>query len=471
MTTTTEEHPPATPDYELPVDEVLKRYHTTSDGLDAATAATELTRQGTNALKVTRAEPLWRRYLAQYTDPMILMLLASAVISAYLGDWRTATVLVVLVLFNTSIGFAQEYRAERTMEALQQLVEPQAQVRRNGRLTEVASATLVQGDVIRLAEGDFVPADARLIEVTEFATNDFALTGESAPSRKFVHAIDGVVPMANRHNLAYMGTTVATGEAYGVVIATGMHTELGRIADLSQSTSRDLSPLQREIRHIATVVTYTVFGLALILLLVALASHLDFKDSLLFAVGFASALIPQGLPAEVNTALAQAASKLARANALVKRLSAVESLGATQVICTDKTGTLTKNQMTVVGAVIGGVTLEVTGTGYQPEGHVLRDGKPLTDAETQQAAAFFRIGRLASTAKVLPPDQHSSSWYCLGDPTEGAVIVAALKCASPGTDPEQVREVAFDSGRKRMSSLRRTGTGVTVFVKGLPRAS
>ena len=406
---------------------------------------------------------------------MILLLLASGAVAAYLGDIGTAVVLAVLVLFNTVIGFFQEYRAERIMQALEGLVQPMAEVYRDGTLTEIESRDLVIGDVVRLSEGDSVPADVRLIELTTFATNDFALTGESNPTRKFTHAIKGAVPVANRHNLAFMGTTVAIGEAYGVVVATGMATELGRIANLSMSTPHTPSPLQLELRHIATYVTYTVAILSSILLLVAIKINLPFKEALLFAVGFASSLIPQGLPAEVNTSLAQAAGKLSRAKALVKKLSAVETLGATQVICTDKTGTLTKNEMTVVSAWIGGIPYSLSGTGYEPKGEILYEDKPLVGSRQNTAKSFFRIGLMASNAKIVAPDATNGNWRCLGDPTEGALVVAAAKAGVSLENDEakahEIRELPFDSGRKRMTSLRQYSTGVvTAFVKGAPEA-
>lgn len=464
--------PPATPgdaaSYLQTVEQTLERYQTTTTGLSSDSARQRLARDGGNVLELKgRTSPV-RVYLSQFADWMIGLLVISAAIAARLGDPRTAVVLIALVLFNTMIGFVQEYRAERTMEALQGLVRPLAQVYRDGKLTEIASAELVVGDVIRLAEGDKVPADARLIELSSFATNDFALTGESQPTRKFTHPISSEVPVANRQNLAFMGTTVATGEALAVVIATGMRTELGRIATLSQSTDRELSPLQREIRHIATLVSYGVVVLGVILLIIALAAHLPFKEALLFAVGFASALIPQGMPAEVNTSLAQASGKLAKANALVKRLSAVESLGATQVICTDKTGTLTQNQMTVVSAWIDAQEFTLTGTGYAPEGSVLRDGRPLEASQAQQVRDFLRIGVLASDARILPPDEHSPVWYCLGDPTEGALLVAATKAGLGTQDVPEVREFPFDAARKRMTSVRREEAGLVAYVKGAP---
>jgi P-type Ca2+ transporter type 2C len=461
------------PEYQLTAEETLKRYVSTPTGLAGKEALARFDRDGPNALVALKTDSWLRKYLRQYQDWMILLLVASGGIAAYLGDMRTAIVLGALVLFNTAIGFFQEYRAEKTMQALEKLVQPMAEVYRDGKLTELESRDLVVGDVVRMSEGDSVPADVRLIDLTTFSTNDFALTGESSPAHKFLHAIGGVVPVANRHNLAFMGTTVAIGEAYGVVIATGMNTELGRIANLSQSAPHGESPLQRELRHIATYVTYAVAILSLALLFVAMQIDLPFKDALLFAVGFASSLVPQGLPAEVNTSLAQAAGKLSRARALVKKLSAVETLGSTQIICTDKTGTLTKNEMTVVSAVVGGVEYTVEGTGYEPKGRVLRDDRDVTSEKNIQD--FFKIGLYASNAKVVAPDSTSSKWYCLGDPTEGALVTVAAKVGLSPDDvsakAHEIRELPFDSSRKRMTSLRQFSTGrVTAFVKGAPEA-
>lgn len=461
------------PAYQLTPDETLKQFTSSPTGLATSTARDRFEANGPNALVALKTESWLRKYVRQFQDWMILLLLASGSIAAYLGDAQTAIVLAALVLFNTAIGFFQEYRAEKTMQALEKLVQPMAEVYRDDRLTEVESRDLVVGDVVRMSEGDSVPADVRLIELTTFSTNDFALTGESSPAHKFLHAIGGEVPVANRHNLAFMGTTVAIGEAYGVVIATGMDTELGRIANLSQSAPRSESPLQRELRHIATYVTYAVAILSLALLFVAMQIDLPFKDALLFAVGFASSLVPQGLPAEVNTSLAQAAGKLSRARALVKKLSAVETLGSTQIICTDKTGTLTKNEMTVVSAVIGGNEYTVEGTGYEPKGQILRSGKALDPSDIQNVKAFFKTGLYASNAKVVAPDATSSKWYCLGDPTEGALVTVAAKVGLSPDDAKahEIRELPFDSNRKRMTSLRQLAAGrVEAFVKGAPEA-
>jgi Ca2+-transporting ATPase len=405
---------------------------------------------------------------------MIVLLCASGVISFYLGDQRTGIVLFALVLFNTVIGFSQEYKAERIMESLVRLVVPEAKVVRSGKLESIRSTEIVPGDIVYIEEGDSVPADLRIIEEMELATNDFALTGESNPSRKFTHAIEKEVPIGDRHNLTYMGTTVATGHGYGIVVGTGMHTELGRIANLSQSTGPDISPLQKEMNNIAKHVTQGTMVLCAILLPIAIQANLGIKEAFLFAIGIASSIIPQGLPAEINTTLAQAANKLARARALVKKLSAVESLGATSIICTDKTGTLTKNQMTVQQFIIGTKTYQVSGVGYQAAGEVLSDGKPLPKEQLQELELFFSTGVFASNASVDAPDAQHADWYAIGDPTEAALITLAQKA---GLEPltlerqyPELKEFPFDSARKRMSSIRAWGDGKNtyVFAKGAP---
>lgn len=457
--------------------QVLKQLGSASTGLSTAEAQKRQEQYGLNQLQPLHQESMVVKFLRQFKDLMILLLVASAALSFYLGDSRTGIVLATLVLFNVTIGFFQEFKAERLMQSLEKLVVPTAKVFRDNHLEEIASTELVPGDVVYLEAGDSVAADLRVIDEAELTTNDFALTGESNPSRKFTHAISGDVELANRHNLVFMGTTVATGNMHGVVIGTGMQTELGRIANLSQETRASLSPLQREMNHTATRVTQGTVILCAILLIIAIQADLAFKDALLFAIAIAASLIPQGLPAEINTSLAQAANRLAQARALVKKLSAVESLGATSVICTDKTGTLTKNEMTVEQVLIGKTTYTVSGSGYEAKGQILGpDHKPLTSPALKNLELFFTTGVFASNAQIGPPDHEHTTWYCLGDPTEGALITLARKA---GFDPDKLdaqypehKEFSFDSARKRMSSIRAWGDGkrLYVFVKGAPES-
>ncbi len=463
------------PAYLVETIELLTQLESSDKGLATTTAHERLEHYGPNRLEAVHKESLLHRYLRQFKDLMILLLLASAVITLILGDQRTTVVLVALVLFNTIIGFTQEFKAEKLMESLERLVVSSARVVRDGgKTSEVATTDLVPGDIVYVEAGDSVPADLRIIQETELQTNDFALTGESSPSRKFTHAISGEVSLGDRHNLVFMGTTVASGEGYGVVIGTGMQTELGRIASLSAGTTTDVSPLQREMNNIAARVTQGTVVLCLAVLPIAIHANLGLKSALLFAIGIASSIIPQGLPAEINTALAQAANKLARAQALVKKLSAVETLGATNIILTDKTGTLTKNQMTVEQFMIGKDIYQVSGSGYKAKGSITKNSSVVASGKLQALYLFFTTGVFASNARISPPDSQHPVWYCIGDPTEGSLIVLANKA---GLNPEaletsspELKEFAFDSARKRMSSVRVYGDGKQhyVFVKGAP---
>ncbi len=460
--------------YRLTEDEVLERFDTRREGLTAAEVPLHRARYGDNVIVQVHAESLFLRFLRQFKDWIIILLLICAAITAYLGDALTSGVLLLLVLVNTSIGFFQEYRSGKTMEALQHLSQSLSQVQRDGRLVELDSTELVVGDVVRLTEGAAVPADIRLVQASAFATNEFALTGESDPTRKYSHAILTEVMVAERHNTAHAGTTVATGEAIGVVIATGIHTELGRIAQLAQSAPAGTSPLQREMERLGKVITYAAVVLSLALLVVAVWADLPIREAVLFAVGFASAVIPQGLPAEVNTALADAAAALAKRKALVKRLSAVETLGSTLVICTDKTGTLTKNEMTVTELVVAGREYVVGGIGYDPAGSI-DPVEPAPDRGDDALVEFLRSGVLASNARLLAPDDTHPGWHILGDPTEGALLTVAAKggvdLLRERTAERKAREFPFDSARKLMTAIRERSDGTLIaYVKGAPES-
>lgn len=462
--------------YRLTPDEVLEQLRARPEGLSDAEAAERLELLGGNQLH--RAHKTWIGFifLRQFKNMLVLLLLVSSALSGiFLHDDKTAIILLFIALINASVGFFQEHKAETLMDSLQKLVVPKAKVLRGGNLQEVPSTDVVLGDIIYIEEGDSVPADLRVLDEAELSTNDFALTGESNPTRKFVHAMQGDVPLASRHNLLFMGTTVALGHGHGVVVGTGMHTELGRIANLSQSTKADASPLQKEMNHLAARLTQGTVILAIILTIIALNIHLGVRESLLFAIGIAAAMIPNGLVAEVSITLAQTAGRMAKARALVKKLSAVETLGATNIIATDKTGTLTKNEMTVQSLLIGKTAYGTTGTGYETNGQIVdAKGKPLGKQALADIELFFRTGAMASNARVNPPDDEHQTWYCLGDPTEGAIITLSRKA---GVDPAaldetypEIKEFQFDSARKRMSSVRKYGGKLYLFVKGAPES-
>ncbi|HET9098430.1 MAG TPA: cation-transporting P-type ATPase [Candidatus Saccharimonadales bacterium] len=461
--------------YRLSPQEVLRQLNTSTDGLSDIEAKDRIERLGGNELVKIKHENPFITLLRQFRNLLVIMLLVSSAFSLYLHDAKTAVILLLIGVMNAGVGFVQEYKAEGIVKSLERLVVPKAKVMRSGKLEEINSTELVLGDIIYIEEGDSVPADVRVLDETELSTNDFALTGESNPSRKFVHAISADVPLGNRHNLLFMGTTVATGNGHGIVIGTGMQSELGRIAGLSQATTAEASPLQKEMNHLATRIAQGTVILAVILTIIALRSHLSLHDAILFGIGIGAAMIPNGLVAEVNITLSQAAGRLAKSKALVKKLSAVETLGATNFILTDKTGTLTKNEMTVTHFIVGRDMYKVNGTGYQANGHICdKFGEPLTKAKLKELDLFFTTAVLASNAKVDPPDNEHADWYVVGDPTEGALITMSRKA---GVDTEklqsglpELKEFQFDSARKLMSSIRKRNGQTIVFTKGAPES-
>ncbi len=461
--------------YRQPVDDVLAELKTTRQGLTEAEAAKRLQLHGFNRLQVTKHEAALTTLLRQFKNLLVLMLLLSAGFALYLHDIKTAVILFLIATLNTAVGYFQEHKAETLMKGLERLLVPQAKVLRSGHLAPIDSTELVAGDVVYIESGDSVPADLRIIEEEELASNDFALTGESNPSRKFVHAISASVPLGNRHNLLFMGTTIASGTGYGVVIGTGMQSELGRIASLSQATHTEPSPLQKEMSHLSKRIAQGTAVLAVLLTLIALHAHLGLHDSILFGIGIGAAMIPTALIAEVNITLAQTAGRLAKAKALVKKLAAVETLGATNYILTDKTGTLTKNEMTVEAALIGRTLYKTTGSGYEANGQLVSGrGVTVGAKKLKELELFFATGVFASNAKVNAPDDDHSGWYVVGDPTEGALITLARKA---GLDPDvwdasnpELKEFQFDSARKLLSSVRQRDGQLMVFVKGAPES-
>jgi len=463
------------PFYRLSVDDTLAELRTSDQGLSKAEAAERLRHIGPNQLEQTKRTPAWRVFARQLKNLLVIVLLASSALSVYLQDGRTATILALIACINAAVGFFQEYKAESLLASLQHLIVPHAKALRAGKVREITSGELVPGDVIYIEAGDSVPADARVLKEDELATNDFALTGESQPTRKFKHAMESDVTIAARHNMLYMGTTVALGNGYAVVVSTGMHTELGRIANLSASTHTDTSPLQREMNNLAVRLTQGTLILAALLTIIELQADIGVKTAVLFGVSIAAAMIPEGLVAEVSITLAQTASRMARARALVKKLSAVETLGATNIIATDKTGTLTKNEMTVTRVIIGRDEYSISGTGYEMNGAVCSDkGKPIGGQALKDLHLFFETGALASNALVNPPDDEHADWYVVGDPTEGALITLARKAGLEPTTlndrfPEH-KEYAFDSARKRMTSVREVDGRLYAFVKGAPES-
>lgn len=434
---------------------------------------------GPNVLQETGSRPVYRVFLHQFNDLLIGLLFVAAALSYYLDDQRGTAVLIAIILVNAVIGFYQEYKAERLLEGLKKLILSRTRVIRDGVRSQAEERDLVPGDIVFLEAGDAVPADIRLIESHEFATNDFTLTGESVPQEKDAALVlDRVAPLSDQDCLAFLGTTVARGSATGIVFASGMSTAIGDIAKIGQTITRDRSPLQLEIDTLARTLT-KIAGVIVIALfetniLLRADSFPDVQSlinaSLLFAIGVAAACVPQGLPAQITVALSLGIGRLAREAAVVKRLSAVETLGSTTVICSDKTGTITTNEMTIVRGWANGRAFEVTGQGYDPEGTILEDGAAVPADEIEEIKQFFQHGLLASNGRTHPPDDQHAGWYAMGDPTEAAFMPFAIKA---GLDPEErlagfplLQELPFDSRRKRMTMLRTHKGQVIGYMKG-----
>ncbi len=461
--------------YRLSVADTLANLKSQAEGLKIEDAAQRLTFYGKNELISIQKEPTILKFLKQFKDLMVIILIVAGSLSFFLREYRDAIIMFVIVLINASIGFIQEYKAEKVMDSLKSLVKAKAVVIRNGQEIEVNGSELVPGDIVQLEEGQSVPADLRIIKENTLGTNDFSLTGESNPTRKFIHEINGDCALGDRNNMVFMGTTVAVGNGLGIVTATGMQTEIGRIANLSQQTVEELSPLQKELNHLAKNLTLIIIIVAGSLFIFGLLLKFSLKEAFLFALGISAACVPEGLPAQVSVALSLAAGRLAKQNAIVKKLSAIETLGSTHIICTDKTGTLTKNEMTVQKIMIGLRSLEVSGIGYENNGKVLDEqGNPLSEKELKDYQLFFENGVFASNARVNPPDSEHNNWYAIGDPTEAALMTlankAGLDAAKMDESFTELHEFTFDSVRKRMSSLRQMNGHVGIYVKGSPQS-
>jgi Ca2+-transporting ATPase len=461
--------------YQFNVEKTLKNLDSRKEGLTPLEVEDRLKLYGKNKLAAIDKESLILKFLSQFKDLMAIILIIAGLLSLYMHSYRDTIIMFSIVIINAIISFVQEYKAERVMDSLKSLVIAKAKVIRYGKEIEIDGESLVPGDIVVLEEGDAVPADIRIIEENTLSANDFSLTGESDPTRKFLHPIEGVTELGSRNNMAFMGTTIATGNGLGVVTSTGMQTELGRIANLSQQTVTELSPLQKEFNDLAKKISYMTLAVAAALFILGIFLHLSLRESFLFALGIAAACVPEGLPAQASVALSLAAGRLAQKKAVIKKLSAVETLGSTHIICTDKTGTLTTNEMTVQKFLIGQQTFDVEGIGYEPKGDInYENGKQISKEDIKKYRLFFENGVFASNAKVRQPDLNHTQWYAIGDPTEAALMTLAEKAGinSAKIDKEnpELKEFTFDAVRKRMSSIRNRDGKIVIYSKGSPQA-
>jgi P-type Ca2+ transporter type 2C len=430
---------------------------------------------GYNELDEVPPVPRWKKFLGHFSELVIVILIVAAVISGLLGEWSDALAILAIVVLNAVLGFLQEQKAEHALAALQKMSAPQAKVIRNGYLQVIPAQDLVPGDRIELEAGDKVPADARLIHASSLRVQEATLTGESLPVDKDSESVwADTTPLADRRNMTYMGTVVAAGKASAVVVATGMKTELGRIAGMLQQSEPELTPLQKRLAELGRVLAIACLIIVAIVFVVELLKGGKLLEAFLLSVSLAVAALPEGLPAVVTIALALGLQRMIRRNALIRRLPSVETLGSVTVICSDKTGTLTKNEMTVREIYAGGAHFEVSGAGYMPRGTFMKragaNGSLVTASDEPDLAMALAIGVHCNNAK-LQPDGTGANWQVIGDPTEGALLVVGMKAGieSTGREYRVLSEIPFDSERKAMSVVLRERTGrILMYTKGAP---
>ena len=458
-------------------EQVFSELKVDQQGLGQEEAKRRLEEFGYNELKAKKGVTPLQIFLNQFKDIFVIMLLVATVISLLIGETVDAITIAVIVILNSVVGFIQEYRSEKAMEAMKQLTAPKARVIRDGNETIIDAKEIVPGDIVLLEAGDRVPADARLIETVDLKADEAVLTGESTDVTKDLTVVKEDTPIADRKNSVFMATHMTYGRGKAVITATGMKTEFGKIAEMVQTMETEESPLKQKLERFAkklgiiiVALTAVIFALELYEIFVLATPTGDIIASVLEAfevsIALAVSAVPEGLPAIVTVSLALGARELAKRNAILRKLSSAETLGATTVICSDKTGTLTKGEMTVRKIYVNGKTFDVTGAGYEPKGEFLVDGKPISLEENPEL-------ELALKANTLNANANYDGKRVLGDTTEGALIVAAAKVGIAKKELEEVyprlHEVPFTSERKRMTTAHKTPEGELVaYVKGAP---
>jgi Ca2+-transporting ATPase len=428
-------------------------------GLSSDEAAARTHQWGANEIAPAKIAPAWRRFLVHINSMVVWILIFASVLSAILGEWPDALAILSIVLLNALLGFFQEERAEKALSSLRRLSSPNARVLRDGVWRSIPARRLVPGDCLELEAGDLVPADVRLLTVAAFQTQESALTGESAPVMKdALRVLDAAVPLADRVNMSYLGTVAAAGKASAVVVATGMNTELGRIAGLLQHAEPEPTPLQRRMQELGRVLIFVCLAVVAIVFVLNLSRHRGFFEVFFLSVSLAVAAVPEGLPAVVTIALALGLQRMVRRNALIRNLPSVETLGCVTVICTDKTGTLTCNEMTVTDLITGLEHYEFLGSGYQLRGAIRKSGHEVLPMNEPELLLALTIAARCNGAELSTTANGDAPIRILGDPTEGALLIAAAKAGieQQRRNEDFVAEIPFSSERKMMSVAHRT---------------
>jgi len=448
-------------------------------GLTQEEATRRLAVFGYNELLEKKKEAFWQKFLKQFKDVMVLILLAASLISAVAGEPLDSLVILAIVVLNATLGVFQESKAEKAMEALKKMSAPTSKVTRAGVLQVIPSRNLVPGDIVVLEAGDNIPADLRIIESFNLKAEEASLTGESVPSEKNSAVIDVDAALGDRHNMGFMSTVVTYGRGKGLVVGTGMKTEIGKIAAMLQNVKQEITPMQKKLAEFGRFIALVCIGVCIVVFIIGMIA--GFRDGslspsqirLLFmtAVSLAVASIPEGLPAIVTIVLALGMQRMARKNAIIKKLHAVETLGSVSVICSDKTGTLTRNEMTVTAIQTGHAAFAVSGEGYSPEGTIFSSGIPVEITAENDLKLLLRAAVLCNDAQ-LKKTPESGDWSIIGDPTEGALIAAAAKGGFWQEETVQrfprIQEIPFDSSRKMMTTFHEVDGKILSFCKGAP---
>ncbi|WP_293217578.1 HAD-IC family P-type ATPase [Parvibaculum sp.] len=455
----------------LEAGEALSALGTPHGGLSPDEAARRLAQYGPNRLPEAKGRSAFTRFLLQFHNLLIYVLIGAGALAAAIGHLTDAAVIALVVVVNAIVGFIQEGRAEEALTAIRAMIDPHASVLRGGRRATIAAGDVVPGDLVLLEAGDRVPADLRLVKANNLRIDEAALTGESVPADKALAPVAKEAPVGDRFSMAFSGTFVAAGQGIGVAVATGGRTELGRISGMIGAVEKLTTPLVRQMDGFARQVTIAVLaGSALVFLYATYAAHYDAAYAFMIVIGLAVSAIPEGLPAVMTITLAAGVQRMARRNAIIRRLPAVETLGAVSIICTDKTGTLTKNEMTVRAALTASAQIEVEGAGYAPEGRFLVDGEAIDIAAYPVIEELSLAGLLCNDAQLT---RHDGDWHADGDPMEGALLSFALKA---GHDIGAARarfvrldEVPFDARHRYMATLHaREDRPPVAYVKGAP---
>ena len=464
--------------YNLSAEEVLGKFGTNENGLSDEEVMKRLKVYGPNRIEQKHGWRWVKLILHQFNDALVWILLVAAVLAFAFGEMRDVTIILFIVFLNAVIGFTQEFKAERIMDKIQKLASDKAAVIRSGRKREIDAGEIVPGDLIFVTSGDNVPADGYILESYNLHTNSFVFTGESKPEGKGAKIIsEEDLSVADIDNMVFTGEQVTKGEAKFIATGTGMNTELGKIAQLATEVEDELTPLQKKMRTLGKDVSILAVGIAVLVLIAGGFQHLSWYQNFLFALAVAVSVVPEGLPAAMSVALSLGMRRLLKENVLVKKLIAVETLGSVNVICTDKTGTITKNELMVTKIILDNKEIEVSGEGYSPVGKFLIGGNPVDPKSVKKLDLILKIGALCNDASLV---EQEGKYKIIGDPTEGALVVAARKFDADekffGAGETKIDENPFESNRMRMSVIyQRDRTAdkeesgpISSYVKGSP---